>query len=101
VSVLQGAIFDVLVDLRRTSDFGKIQTQTLTPTSLSTVLIPPLVAHGFQALSDSIVHYNTSFPYSAPDDTGVNIDSLHIDWPRVITHRSERDKNLGSIANWS
>ena len=59
VSVLKGAIFDILVDLRDPSCPSQI-SQTLSAEEISSVLIPPGVAHGYQVLEDAIVCYFSS-----------------------------------------
>ena len=56
VAVIIGEIFDVVVDIRRSSnDFGKYMILKLR--SGEGVWIPPGFAHGFQALNDSVVLY--------------------------------------------
>jgi len=52
------------------------------------------VAHGFQALENSITHYVSSKVYNEEFDSGVNIDSLNIEWPIKEKIMSSRDKNL-------
>lgn len=59
LTLLQGEIFDVVVDVRRDSpEFGKAQCLTLRDTDKQQLFIPRGYAHGFFVFSESaIVHY--------------------------------------------
>jgi len=100
VSCISGSIFDVLLDLRPNSDtYGKTASYYLTPDTGS-ILIPPLVAHGFQTLeANSYLLYLHSNEYSTQHSKGVNpLDSeLGIDWPLPVTAISESDRLLPSF----
>ena len=101
VSILNGIAFDIVMDLREGSKtFGQIQSQILKPTGITTVVIPPGVAHGFQALEDSNLIYFMSSNYDPLQDTGVNIAGLDINWPLPIGEQSPRDKKLPSVTQW-
>jgi dTDP-4-dehydrorhamnose 3,5-epimerase len=101
VSVLSGTIFDVLVDLRPNSvSFGNIETMILSADSPQTLIIPPGIGHGFQALEAAVLHYSTSYDYDGVSDIGVNINSLNIVWPLPITEISDRDLKLPSLRSW-
>ena len=53
VRAIKGSVFDVVVDLRRTSKtFGKHYHLELSETNKTQLWIPPGMAHGFLALSD-------------------------------------------------
>ena len=66
----------------------------------STLLVPPGVAHAFQALEDAEVLYATTSPYAPTLDKGVNARSTYLSWPLEILHMSERDINLPSLEEW-
>ena len=94
-------MFDVLVDLREeSSTLNSLSCRTLDARGLTSVLIPPGVAHGFQALSDCVTLYMSSKAHNNENDLGINITGLAIDWPMPITGISDRDKNLPLKKNW-
>jgi dTDP-4-dehydrorhamnose 3,5-epimerase len=92
---------DVLLDMRPTSEtYGKFAYYDLTPNSGS-LLVPPLVAHGFQALEDeTTLLYLHSNAYSPDNSQGVNpLDpGIGISWPLPISSISESDRNLPSFS---
>jgi dTDP-4-dehydrorhamnose 3,5-epimerase len=101
ISVIEGTIFDVLIDLRPNSEtYNEVICLDLDFANRSTVLVPPGVAHGFQALSNCITMYVSSEPYDRSLDKGINIRSLSIKWPLDITHISDRDRCLPMNKNW-
>ncbi|MCX7007345.1 MAG: dTDP-4-dehydrorhamnose 3,5-epimerase [Kiritimatiellaeota bacterium] len=85
VSVIRGAIFDVVVDIRRDSPtFGRHACFSLSDENQQMVFIPEGFAHGFCVLSDvADVHYKCSDFYQAGDDGGIawNDPALRIPWP--------------------
>ena len=100
ISCIRGSVLDVLLDMRPTSKtYGKYTYYNLTPDSGS-LLVPPLVAHGFQSLEDeTTLLYLHSTDYSLNNSQGVNpLDPvLGITWPLPISSISESDKNLPSF----
>ena len=85
VQVLAGEIFDVVVDLRRSSPTFKKWTGTSLSAGTHRMLwVPPGFAHGFLVLSEhAIVQYKTTDFY-APEHERVlhwNDPTLHIRWP--------------------
>jgi dTDP-4-dehydrorhamnose 3,5-epimerase len=85
VRVLEGEIWDVAVDLRRSSPtFGKWVAATLSAESKRAIWIPPGFAHGFLVTSDAAeVHYKTT-DYYAPEHERTLLWSdraLAIPWP--------------------
>ena len=101
VSCLHGSIFDVILDLRKEScTFGQWNSFVLGPETGS-LLIPPMVAHGFQTLIDnSNVLYLHSTDYSPKFSLGINpLDSkLDIPWPLNISNISIKDRGLPTFA---
>ena len=101
ISCIKGSVMDVLLDMRPTSEtYGKYASYRLTPGSGS-LLVPPLVAHGFQTLEDeTTLLYLHSNGYSPDYSQGVNpLDpGIGISWPLPISSISESDRNLPSFS---
>ena len=98
IQLLSGKVLDVLLDLRTDSKtLGNFQQRELTYGRNETLLIPPGVAHGFQALEPSTMLYLTSSGWDPKNDTGVNPLSAGFQWPQPVTNISERDKQLPSL----
>jgi dTDP-4-dehydrorhamnose 3,5-epimerase len=90
-----GAIFDVIVDLRRDSPGrGRWLGIELTADNRRSLFIPRGFAHGFITLTDgSEVLYMMSVPYVPGFARGVrwNDPAIGIDWPLEPEHMTERD----------
>lgn len=97
VSCLQGRVWDVAIDLRAGSPtFLRWHARDLSSENGTALLIPPGVAHGFQALSDNVqLLYCHSAAYAAHAEAGLNpLDArLGIPWPLPVTELSTRDAN--------
>ena len=98
-----GAIFDVLVDVRRDSPtFGRWESFELTAANRLTLYVPGGFAHGFQCLTDNCeVFYMMSEFYVAELARGIrwNDAAVNIRWPIEKAKLSERDKNLPLLAS--
>ena len=85
VRVIAGSVFDVAVDIRKSSPtFGRWVGFTLSADSMAMVWIPPGFAHGFCATSDSAdVLYKTTDYWSPEHERTLlwNDPQLAIDWP--------------------
>jgi dTDP-4-dehydrorhamnose 3,5-epimerase len=85
VRVVRGAVFDVAVDLRRTSPtFARWVGAELSEGNHRQVWIPRGFAHGFLALSDSADVLYKATAYYAPEHERCliwNDRSVKIDWP--------------------
>ena len=85
VRVVAGDVYDVAVDLRRSSPgFGKWTGITLSAENKRIVWIPAGFAHGFVVLSDSAEFLYKTTDYWAPQHERCirwNDSSLAIDWP--------------------
>jgi dTDP-4-dehydrorhamnose 3,5-epimerase len=85
VSVLAGEIFDVAVDLRRSSPtFGKAVGMTLTAADHHQLWVPPGFAHGFYALSDwaEVIYKVTDFYNPECERTLIwNDPDVGVRWP--------------------
>lgn len=98
-----GAIFDVLVDVRRGSPtFGKWEGFELSATNRKTLYVPGGFAHGFQCLADNCeVFYMMSESYVPELARGIrwNDPAVNIRWPIADAALSERDKNLPLLSS--
>jgi dTDP-4-dehydrorhamnose 3,5-epimerase len=85
VRVVRGEIFDVALDLRRSSaTFGKWFGTTLSEANRRQLYVPPGLAHGFCVVSDAAeVLYKTTDVYHPEDERTVQWDDpeIGIDWP--------------------
>lgn len=104
VTCLAGRIYDVVIDLRADSPtFMATFAVELDGAGSLSVVIPPGVAHGFQALEQrSLVLYLHSERYRAELDAGVRADdsALGLEWPLPITLVSPRDQTLPLAADY-
>jgi len=85
VRVTEGEVFDVAVDLRRSSaQFGRSVGVVLSATNRRMLWIPPGFAHGFVVLSESAEFLYKATDYWHPQHERTLLWSdpaLHIDWP--------------------
>jgi dTDP-4-dehydrorhamnose 3,5-epimerase len=89
VRVVAGEVFDVAVDLRRTSPtFGRWVGERLSADNKRMLWIPPGFAHGFLVLSESADFLYKTTDYYAPEHERVlawNDPELGIKWPLAGT----------------
>ena len=85
VRVISGEVFDVAVDLRRSSpSYGQWVSSTLSAENKRMMWIPPGFAHGFLTLSESAEFLYKTTDYWHPDDERCliwNDPDLAIAWP--------------------
>lgn len=85
VQVIYGAIYDVVVDLRKDSPtFGKWEAFQLSGENRLMLYIPKGFAHGFLALRDgTVMNYLMGSCYDQQFDGGIRWDDpqLAVDWP--------------------
>ena len=85
VRVCNGAVFDVAVDLRKSSStFGKWAGVELSAENKKQLWVPPGFAHGFLALSNETeVLYKTTDYYSPANERCLlwNDPLIGVDWP--------------------
>ena len=93
----RGAVYDVIIDLRRDSPaFKKHFAVQLDEQNGKMVYVPAGLAHGFQTLeADTEVFYQMSRIYSAEHARGVRWDdrAFRIRWPEDERTILERDQN--------
>lgn len=100
VTVLAGAVLDVIVDLRQDSpDFGRAISIHLSASGGQQLYVPPGFAHGFCSLQpETLVHYKVSAPYAPQSEGGIAWDDpdLGIEWPFTAAEIlvSEKDAML-------
>lgn len=95
----QGAILDVIVDLRKGSPtYRQHYAQELSAENHKAYYIPEGFAHGFKALTDdAITYYLVSSEYSQPHDTGILYDSIGFDWQVEGPVLSQRDLSFPAM----
>ncbi len=95
VRAVNGAIFDVAVDIRRGSPhFGHWVGVELTSENRKQLWIPPGFAHGLQVVSETTdVLYKCTDIYAPADERVIawNDPDIGIDWPLKEPHLNERD----------
>jgi len=101
VRCTKGAIYDVIVDLRRDSvTFQQWVGVELSAENRRMLYVPKAFAHGFQTLEDGCeVLYHISADYHSPSSRGVRHDdpALKITWPLPVTLLAERDRTLPTL----
>ncbi len=95
VNCIQGSVFDVMIDLRRSSKtFLKWHAIELSQERNNMIIIPEGCAHGFQSLFDNskLLYFHTEF-YSPEYESGIKFDDplININWPLDINNVSDRD----------
>ncbi len=105
VSVIQGTVLDVVVDIRKGSPtFGKHFTQELSDQNNLQLYIPRGFAHGYITLSEtSIFHYKVDNYYHPQSEGSIapNDPELDIDWvlPETEWIQSEKDRMHPHLKN--
>lgn len=103
VSVTEGAVFDVAVDLRPESPtFGQHHSVILSEENFLQFYIPPGFAHGFCVLSDTAsFQYKCTDYYDPADEGGLiwNDPVLGIKWPVSEPIVSAKDSTLPSLSS--
>ena len=107
VRVLEGAVLDIAVDLRKDSpSFGQHFAIELTADNRKQFFVPAGFAHGFVVLSEAATFfYKVDKFYEPGNEVGImyNDKDLNIDW-RLADNElilSEKDKTLGSFAEYA
>ena len=99
VRVVQGEVFDVAVDIRRSSPtFGQWVGAVLSAQNNNQLWIPPGFAHGFITLSDTAEFlYKTTDFYSTQSERCIawNDPDIGIEWPLDCTPQLSGKDQLG------
>jgi dTDP-4-dehydrorhamnose 3,5-epimerase len=103
IRVTRGAIYDVIVDIRKGSPtFGKWQGFILSADNKRQLLVPKGFAHGFCTLVENTeVQYKVDEYYSPEHDRGIlwNDPALGIDWPTTNPILSDKDTKHPLLAD--
>ena len=103
VSVLEGEVYDVAVDIRRGSPtFGRWTAVMLTAENKRHFWIPEGFAHGFAVVSErAVFSYLCTAPYDALADAGIrwNDAAIGIDWPLGDPQLSAKDAAAPFLAD--
>jgi dTDP-4-dehydrorhamnose 3,5-epimerase len=96
-----GAVFDVIVDLRRSSPtYLNWESFELHDSEQLSLYVPAGCAHGFQALTDPAdVCYRIDRPHDPSEDVSIafNDPELAIPWPLPVGLMSQKDRAAGSL----
>ena len=103
IQVIKGAVFDVVVDIRRGSpNFGQWAGVNLSEENKRQLFVPEGFAHGFCVLSEAadVVYKCTDF-YAPEDEGGVlwSDPDLAIEWPVEKPLLSVKDSSLPCLAD--
>jgi dTDP-4-dehydrorhamnose 3,5-epimerase len=101
VWVVRGEVFDVAVDIRKSSPtFGKWHGERLSGEEPKQLYIPPGFAHGFCVLSESadFLYKCTNF-YAPEDERGIlwSDPTIGIDWPITEPLLSSKDQRFPTL----
>ena len=104
VRVVKGEVYDVAVDLRKTSStFGKWDAVYLSEDNEKRFWIPPGFAHGFVVISsEADFEYKCTDYYDPEDENTICWDDvyLNISWPidnPIISNKDKKGKNFLDI----
>lgn len=104
VKCIKGKVFDVAVDLRKTSKtFGKWLKVELSEENKHMLFLPEGLAHGFAVISDEAeLLYKTSKEYSPEHDRGILYcdKDLNIEWgieSPVLSYKDKKQPKLSEI----
>jgi dTDP-4-dehydrorhamnose 3,5-epimerase len=101
VRVIQGEVFNAVVDIRRSSPtFGKWVGEVISGDNKKQLWIPEGFAHGFLTLSDTVEFlYKTTDFYSKDHEQAImwNDETIRIDWPLQEVLLSSKDKSAVSF----
>jgi len=101
IRCISGAIYDVVIDLRRDSPtYLSKQGFELSPSTTQSIYIPKGCAHGYQTLTkDTSILYLVDENYHPESESGIRWDDPHfsIAWPLEPSIISKKDR---AIPDW-
>lgn len=104
VRVVQGAVFDVVVDIRKNSStYGQHFDVELTEENMLMFYIPAGFAHGFETLADNtIFQYKCTNVYDKASEGGIywNDPDLNIQWQTKSPIVSSKDQELPTFSTF-
>jgi dTDP-4-dehydrorhamnose 3,5-epimerase len=104
VRVVQGAVFDVVVDIRKNSaTYGQHFDIELTGENMLMFYIPVGFAHGFETLADNtIFQYKCTNLYNKASEGGIlwNDPDLNIKWQTNTPIISTKDQELPTFSTF-
>lgn len=101
VTCVEGGVFDVVVDLRKGSGYGRHESFELCGERGDSIFVPSGCAHGFYVRSQyAIVFYNVTSLHAPSHDTGIRWDSVDVAWPTAAPILSERDAAFAPLAEF-
>lgn len=105
IRVLQGAVLDVVVDIRKASPtYGKHFSIKLTEENCKALWVPIGFAHGFKTLEDNtLFYYDCTEVYNKESEGSIlwNDPTLNIDWNIANPILSPKDENGELFENFS
>jgi len=102
VTIIQGTIIDVILDIRRLSPtYGQHVEIELSRENRRSIYIPRGCAHGFGTLSDTaIAYYMVTSEYAPEQDAGIRYDSFGYRWPIATPIVSDRDMGHPAFSDY-
>lgn len=96
VSVIQGAVIDVVLDIRKDSPtYGSFFEVELNDKNPKAIYIPQGCAHGYKVLADNTITMYMATEINVPkDDVGIKWDSFGYDWKTSNPIISQKDQDL-------
>ncbi|MDR2801246.1 MAG: dTDP-4-dehydrorhamnose 3,5-epimerase [Desulfovibrio sp.] len=104
VWVSRGAVYDVAVDLRRSSPtYGRWHALVLSEENMLRFFVPEGFAHGYMTLEpESEFNYKVNSYYSPGREGGIAFDDAEIGvtWPGVAPVMAERDRRFPRLKDF-
>lgn len=109
VRVVQGEVFDVAVDIRKSSPtFGKWVGEVLSADNKKQLWVPEGFAHGFVVLSESAEFFYKTTDYYAPEyERSIvwNDSAIDIKWPingePILSAKDQQAKTLATAEHFA
>jgi len=84
ITCIEGTVLDVLIDLRKNGNYGKIFVNYLSEENPQTLEVPSGFGHGFLSISEfAKLTYGVTSSYSPKHDVGIRWDSIGYDWLEI------------------